>query len=82
MLGVSWNPSCFSDFLGIISSLSRVKKRAIWLLFVAQSWALWHIRNKFSIENFFPNQPADYVFKCIIFLKQWRPLFRSKDLQA
>jgi hypothetical protein len=49
---------------------------------VAQSWALWHILNKISIENLFPKQPADCVFKSIIFLQQWHQLIRIKDLEA
>jgi hypothetical protein len=56
-------------------------KRFNWLLFAAQSWALWKIRNKFSIEGIFPKQPSDFVFKTTILLQQWRPLTRSKDVE-
>jgi hypothetical protein len=54
----------------------------MWILFAAQSWALWHIANKIAMEIYFPNQPADYVLKTLLFLHQWRPLFRNKDLAA
>jgi hypothetical protein len=43
-------------------------RRAVWILFAAQSWALWHIRNKIAIEIVFPNQPADGVLKTLLFL--------------
>jgi hypothetical protein len=54
----------------------------VWILFAAQSWALWHIRNKIVMEHLFPNQPADCVLKTCIFLQQWRPLLKAKDLAA
>jgi hypothetical protein len=52
----------------------------LWTLFVAQSWALWLTRNKFSIEGVFPRQPADVVFKLILTLQLWRPLQKHRDL--
>jgi hypothetical protein len=54
----------------------------VWILFVAQSWALWHIRNKIAMENSSSNQPADFMLKTLLFLQQWRPLFKNKDLAA
>jgi hypothetical protein len=48
------------------------------MLFAAQSWALWTIRNKFSIEAKFPKHPANFVFKPAIFLQLWRPLAKEK----
>jgi hypothetical protein len=81
ILGVDWNPTSFAQFLDIISSLFSLSRHAIWVLFSTQSWALWHIE-KFSIENTFPNQSADCVFKSIIFFQQWHPLFRSKDVEV
>lgn len=76
--GVNWNPASFDDFFALLASLHGKAKRAIWLWFAAQSWALWHIRNKFTIEGRFPRQPADCFFKTSIFLQQWRPLIRSR----
>jgi hypothetical protein len=52
----------------------------VWILFAAQSWALWHIRNKIAMEHSFPNQPADCVHKTLFFLQQWRSLLKTKDL--
>jgi hypothetical protein len=49
-------------------------------LFAAQSWALWLIRNKLSIEKSFPKQPADCFFKTAIFLQLWRPLLKAKHV--
>jgi hypothetical protein len=43
-------------------------QRATWIIFAAQSLALWHIRNKLTIEQKFPNQPADCAFKTIFFV--------------
>jgi hypothetical protein len=48
------------------------------MLFAAKSWALWTIRNKFSIEAKFPKHPANCIFKTSIFLQLWRPLANPK----
>jgi hypothetical protein len=32
------------------------------------------------MEHSFPKQPADCMLKTILFLQQWKPLFKSKDL--
>jgi hypothetical protein len=82
ILHVNWNPTSFAQFFHIISELSPGHARAVWILFAAQSWALWHIRNKIVMEQSFPNHPADCVLKTSIFLQQWRPLLKSKDLAA
>jgi hypothetical protein len=70
MLQVTWNPTSFAQFFRIISELSPGHGRAVWILFVAQSWALWHIRNKIAMEHSFPNRPANYVLKTLLFLQQ------------
>jgi hypothetical protein len=54
----------------------------VWILFAMQSWAFWHIRNKIVMEQSFPNQPTDCVLKTSLFLQQWRPLLKTKDLAA
>jgi hypothetical protein len=77
-LGVQWNPQSFQDFFGLVNSLSVSFKSAIWILFAAQSWALWIIRNKITIEHKLPSQPADCFFKTSIFLQLWRPLLKNK----
>jgi hypothetical protein len=77
-LGVQWNPQSFQDFFRIVNSLSVSFKTSIWMLFAAQSWALWNIRNKMSIEHKLPSQPADCFFKTSLFLQLWHPLLRSK----
>jgi hypothetical protein len=89
MINVTWNPTSFARFFQIIYVLSYGHRRLcgffLWLrafLFAAQSWALWHIHNKIAMENSFPNQPADCVLKTLLFLQQWRPLFKNKDLAA
>jgi hypothetical protein len=40
---------------------------------------LWITRNKFTIEEKFPRQTADSIFKIILSLQLWRPLQRTKD---
>jgi hypothetical protein len=77
LLQVDWNPSSFEDLFAIFQRFSRVSKHFLWMLFAAQSWALWTIRNKFSIEAKFPNHPANVVFKTAIFLQLWRPLAKE-----
>jgi hypothetical protein len=61
--GVQWNPRTFQEFFVIVNSLAPRFKQAIWLLFAAQSWALWNIRNKITIEHKLPAHPADCIFK-------------------
>jgi hypothetical protein len=82
ILQVNWNPTSFAQFFRIIFDLSPAHGRAVWILFAAQSWALWHIRNKIVMEHSFPNQPADCVLKSCIFLQQWRPLLKARDRAA
>jgi hypothetical protein len=53
-LGVQWNSQYFQDFFLI--SLSSSFKTLIWMLFAAQSWVLWNIRNKISIKHKLPSQ--------------------------
>jgi hypothetical protein len=77
-LGVQWNPQSFQDFFPIVKSLAPSFKHLILLLFAAQSWALWNIKNKLSIEHKLPSQPAECFFKTSFFLQLWRPLLRNK----
>jgi hypothetical protein len=67
LLGCAWWPSNFAQFHHILSSLAGMLCRLLWLLFLAQSWALWLIRNKLSIEKKVPNHPSDVIFKSMIF---------------
>jgi hypothetical protein len=78
MMGVTWNPTSTLEFLEILQSFTGEMKCFLWLYFAIQSWGLWLIRNKFTIESKFPRQPADYVFKCVIVLHNWRPLLWPK----
>lgn len=50
-----------------------------WLLFTAQSWALWLIRNKATIDSLFVRQPADVIFKTLIFLQLWAIGAKQQD---
>jgi hypothetical protein len=59
--GVQWNSISFQDLFLIVNSLDPSFKYAIWLLFAAQSWALWNIRNKLTIEHKFPSQPRIWL---------------------
>jgi hypothetical protein len=76
--GVQWNPNNLVDFLAILQQLTPIVRQAFWILFAAQSWALWLIRNKLTIENSFPKQPADCFYKTVMFLQLWRPLLKEK----
>ena len=75
----TWNPNSFDQWWSIVNSLPSKAKKPVWILFAAQCWALWNIRNKFSIEAIFPNQPADCFFKTGILLQQWRILSKPED---
>jgi hypothetical protein len=78
LLQVDWNSSSFADLFAIFQRFTGVSKQFLWMLFAAQSWALWTIRNKFSIEAKFSKHPANVVFKTAIFLQLWRPLAKEK----
>jgi hypothetical protein len=64
----------------IFQCFSGQFRRILWLTFAAQSWALWLLQNKFTIEGKFLGRPANCVFKTILFLSLWRPLQKSKAL--
>ena len=81
-LRVSWNPSSFSDIRTLAKSLVGVTRRVFWVGLEALCWALWTIRNKFTIELTFPSKPADVLFKSCIFLQQWRLLTKEPDRDA
>jgi hypothetical protein len=53
--GVQGNPQSFQEFFLIVNALAPGFKHAIWMLFAAQSWALWIIRNKLMIEHKLPS---------------------------
>jgi hypothetical protein len=78
--GVQWNPTSLADFLVILQQLTPIVRQAFWILFAAQSWALWLIQNKLTIENSFPKQPADCFYKTALFLQLWRPLLKEKHV--
>ena len=51
----------------------------MWVLFLAQSWALWNTRNKLAIEKKTISNPADIIYKPIIFLQLWSLKFKSRE---
>jgi hypothetical protein len=63
MLGCSWSPTSFAHFYSILSSFPGRPRCLLWMLFMAQSWALWHIRNKLTIESKLIRQPADHYIQ-------------------
>ena len=81
-LQVSWNPSSFFDLRNLAKVLVGVTKRVFWVGLGALCWALWTIRNKFTIEHIFPSKPADVLFKSCILLQQWRSLTKEVDRDA
>jgi hypothetical protein len=79
--GVQWNPRNISEFLTNLNQLTPILWQSFWVLFAAQSWVIWLIRNKLSIEKSFPKQPADCFFKTVMFLQLWRPLLKTKHVE-
>jgi hypothetical protein len=78
--GVQWNPENLPEFLSILNQLTPSVRQSFWVLFAAQSWALWVIRNKLTIEKSFPKQRDDCFFKTAMFLQLWRPLLKEKHV--
>jgi hypothetical protein len=79
LLGCSWCPANFFQLYAIVSSLSGSFRRVVWTLFLAQSWALWHFRNKLTIESKLMKHPANIIFKSMLFLQLWTPLAKTPD---
>ena len=64
-----WEDSNHIDhFWALLLPLDKKSRKLVWLLFAALSWAIWNIRNKFSIEALFPNKAVDCFFKTGILL--------------
>ena len=82
VLGRTWCPQNFAHFFALLSSFSGRTRRLIWLLFLAQAWALWAVRNKLAIEKKTVNHPADIIFKTMIFLQAWIPPLKSQDKEG
>jgi hypothetical protein len=69
MFEVSWNPTCLADVFGIFQCFNGKNHRLLWILFAAQSWVLWKTRNKFNLESEFPKQPANLIFKNLLYME-------------
>jgi hypothetical protein len=82
LLGCSWHPANFAQFHHILSSLAGPPRRLLWLLFLAQSWALWQVRNKLAIEKMVLNHPSDVIFKSMVFLQLWSINSRTSDKEG
>jgi hypothetical protein len=82
LLGCAWRPASFAQFHHILSSLAGLPRRMLWLLFLAQSWALWLTRNKMSIEKKIPNHPSDIIFKTMLFLQLWSINSKRRDQEG
>jgi hypothetical protein len=79
ILQCSWCPASFPQFFAIVSNFAGRARRTIWSLFLAQSWALWLIRNKLSMESKLIRHPADIIFKTLFCLQQWLILAKPLD---
>ncbi|KAK1669324.1 hypothetical protein QYE76_057483 [Lolium multiflorum] len=82
LLGCNWRQASFPQFHAILSDFAGYSRRIPWALFLAQSWALWTIRNKLSIEKKVINHPADFIYKTVIFLQLWRPKFKGLEREG
>lgn len=40
-------------------------------------WGLWTTRNKYSIEEIFPSQPTDVLFKINMWMQKWQVLLKG-----
>ena len=40
------------------------------------------MRNKISIEGLLPSQPADALFKMVMYMQVWKPVARRQDRGA
>jgi hypothetical protein len=79
LLSCSWNPAGAGDFVALAQGLSGRFRRLVWFTFAAQSWALWNIRNKLTLEGKLINNPADAIAKMSIYMQSWRVLVSPRD---
>lgn len=82
ILDCTWNPGNFPQFHAILSSLAGRARRLLWFLFLAQSWALWNIRNNLTIEKKVINLPANVILKTAIFLQLWTVKAKASDREG
>jgi hypothetical protein len=82
LLGYSWDPSCFADIFRLLQNQVGQTRRVFWIASAALLWTLWNLRNKFSIEGVFSNQPDDGLYKMNIYMQVWKPVARSQDRAA
>ena len=81
VLGRNWCPTNSAQFYAILPHFSGHPHRLLWVLFVTQSWDLWHIRNKCFIKAKLIKHPADIIFKTF-FLQLWTHTLKSQDRRA
>jgi hypothetical protein len=82
LLGCNWCPANFAQFHAILSGFSGYPRRLLWVLFLAQSWALWTVRNKLAIEKRLISNPADIIYKTIIFLQLWSLKAKGREKEG
>jgi hypothetical protein len=82
LLGCNWCPANFAQFHAILSGFSGYARKLLWVLFLAQSWALWNTRNKLAIEKKVISNPADIIYKIIILLQLWSLKFKSREKEG
>jgi hypothetical protein len=75
-------PANFAQFHAILASFSGYSRRLLWVLFLAQSWALWNVRNKLAIEKKTIANPADIIYKIIIFLQLWSLKSKAREKEG
>ena len=81
-MGVPWAPSKFSALRLLVATLCGQFKRLFWFGFSAMCWTLLTTRNKFTIEQVFPNSAVNIIFKLSIFLQQRESLIREAGKAA
>ena len=82
LLPCTWNPSCLADVYRLLFPYKGQDKRVLWTSVAVLLWAIWNIRNKFTIERKFPAQPTDGMYKMSIYLQAWRLVARRQDKEA
>jgi hypothetical protein len=69
------SPTSIGVYIAVRANLDEYSRS----VFAALCWTLLNVRNKFSIEGTFPNQPADILYKMLTYLQVWKPVARRKD---
>ena len=80
-INCNWSPTAFFDLQRFFAGSIGIDRRLVSMGFAALALVFWATRNKALVEGNIFNQPADLIYKMVVFLRLWRQLARLGDRQ-